>query len=165
MVRFDRDGRYLRLPRRTPTALERRPADADVPVGRRLHERCSAVARPALTATADRALDTGRLQAYDFALDLPAGRREFEARVAPSGPDEVTAIVRDFTDQRAAEAELRRSRARIVEATDEERRRLERDLHDGAQQRLVSVSLALRLLRQAARATRRRDADGDRRGG
>jgi signal transduction histidine kinase len=42
---------------------------------------------------------------------------------------------------------LRRSRARIVEATDAERRRLERDLHDGAQQRLMSVSLALRLLR------------------
>ena len=62
----------------------------------------------------------------------------------------MTAIVRDFTDQRAAEAELRRSRARIVEATDAERRRLERDLHDGAQQRLVSVSLALRLLRRGS---------------
>jgi signal transduction histidine kinase len=37
------------------------------------------------------------------------------------------------------------SRARIVEATDSERRRLERNLHDGAQQRLVSLSLALRL--------------------
>ena len=60
--------------------------------------------------------------------------------------------MRDFTDQRAAEAELRRSRARIVEATDEERRRLERDLHDGAQQRLVSLSLALRLLRKRLEA-------------
>ena len=101
-------------------------------------------------AAAD-ALDTGRLQAYDFALDLPSGRRELEARVAPSGPNEVTAIVRDFTDVRAVEAEVRRSRARIVEATDEERRRLERDLHDGAQQRLVSVSLALRRVRSSAR--------------
>ncbi|CAA9495024.1 MAG: Two-component system sensor histidine kinase [uncultured Solirubrobacteraceae bacterium] len=36
------------------------------------------------------------------------------------------------------------SRARIVVAADEERRRLERDLHDGAQQRLVSIGLALR---------------------
>jgi signal transduction histidine kinase len=107
----------------------------------------------ALRAAAD-ALDTGQLQAYDFALDLPGGRRELEARVSPSGPNEVTAIVRDFTDVRAVEAEVRRSRARIVEATDEERRRLERDLHDGAQQRLVSVSLALRRLqgRLAAQA-------------
>ena len=68
--------------------------------------------------SADRALETGELQAYDFSLSLPTGPRDFEARIAPSGPDEVTAIVRDFTDQRAAEAELRRSRARIVEATD-----------------------------------------------
>ena len=43
--------------------------------------------------------------------------------------------------------ELRRSRARIVEAGDGERRRLESDLHDGAQQHLVGLSLSLRLLR------------------
>jgi signal transduction histidine kinase len=42
--------------------------------------------------------------------------------------------------------ELRGSRARIVEAGDSERRRLERNLHDGAQQRLVALSLGLRLV-------------------
>jgi signal transduction histidine kinase len=41
--------------------------------------------------------------------------------------------------------ELLTSRQRLVTAQDEERRRLERDLHDGAQQRLVSISLALRM--------------------
>jgi signal transduction histidine kinase len=46
---------------------------------------------------------------------------------------------------RAQLAEVRASRARIVQAADEERRRLERDLHDGAQQRLVGLSLRLRL--------------------
>jgi signal transduction histidine kinase len=51
--------------------------------------------------------------------------------------------------------ELRSSRARIVEAGDAERKRLERDLHDGAQQRLVGLSLSLRLLR-----SRVDDADG-----
>jgi signal transduction histidine kinase len=44
-------------------------------------------------------------------------------------------------------ADLRSSRTRIIEAGDAESRRLERDLHDGAQQRLVGFSLALRLLR------------------
>jgi signal transduction histidine kinase len=48
---------------------------------------------------------------------------------------------------RAQLAELRASRARIVSAGDEERRRLERDLHDGAQQRLLSLGLALQLVR------------------
>jgi signal transduction histidine kinase len=46
--------------------------------------------------------------------------------------------------------ELRRSRARIVEATDTERRRIERDLHDGAQQHLVALAVAVRLARQIA---------------
>jgi len=45
--------------------------------------------------------------------------------------------------------EVRASRARIVEAGDLERRRIERDLHDGAQQRLVSLSLELRFARSA----------------
>jgi signal transduction histidine kinase len=44
-------------------------------------------------------------------------------------------------------ADLVASRARLVKAGDEQRRRLERNLHDGAQQRLVSVALALRLAR------------------
>jgi signal transduction histidine kinase len=48
---------------------------------------------------------------------------------------------------RAQLAEVRASRARIVEAGDAERRRLERDLHDGAQQRLLGIRLALRLAR------------------
>ncbi len=46
---------------------------------------------------------------------------------------------------RARVEELRTSRARIVEAGTDERRRLERNLHDGAQQRLVALSLTLRL--------------------
>jgi signal transduction histidine kinase len=90
------------------------------------------------------ALDEDRLQSVDVTLERPGGRRELEIRLAPSGPDEVIAIVRDFTDQRSAEAEVRASRTRIVEASDAERRRVERNLHDGAQQRLVALSLALR---------------------
>ena len=46
-----------------------------------------------------------------------------------------------------ARGQLAASRARLVSAGDEERRRLERNLHDGAQQRLVSVSVSLRLAR------------------
>jgi signal transduction histidine kinase len=42
------------------------------------------------------------------------------------------------------QAELRASRARIVAAADDTRRRIERDLHDGAQQRLVSLTLSVR---------------------
>ncbi len=54
-----------------------------------------------------------------------------------------------------ARSELAASRARIVQAGDAERRRLERNLHDGAQQRLVSLALMLRL------AARRHPGDPD----
>jgi signal transduction histidine kinase len=46
---------------------------------------------------------------------------------------------------RAQLRDVRESRARIIEAADAARRRVERDLHDGAQQRLVTVALALKL--------------------
>ncbi|HET6547628.1 MAG TPA: histidine kinase [Solirubrobacter sp.] len=48
---------------------------------------------------------------------------------------------------RASVQELRASRARIVESADAARRRIERDLHDGAQQQLVALALNLRLAR------------------
>jgi len=53
---------------------------------------------------------------------------------------------------RARLEDLRASRARIVERGDAERRRLERDLHDGAQQRVVSLALSLRLAQLGAEA-------------
>jgi signal transduction histidine kinase len=51
---------------------------------------------------------------------------------------------------RARVEELRASRARVVEAADRERHRIERNLHDGAQERLVSLLLNLKLARRGA---------------
>lgn len=53
---------------------------------------------------------------------------------------------------RAQLAEVQASRARIVAAGDEQRRRVERDLHDGAQQRLVTLALRLQMARAAVDA-------------
>ena len=73
------------------------------------------------------------------------------SRPEPLPPD-TEARVGDFADLVATAianaqtcAELNASRARIVAATDQARRRFERDLHDGAQQRLVSLELQLRI--------------------
>ncbi|HUQ23670.1 MAG TPA: PAS domain S-box protein [Gaiellaceae bacterium] len=55
------------------------------------------------------------------------------------------ALFADITERKRQEEELRASRARIVHAADDARRVLERNLHDGAQQRLVALSLSLRL--------------------
>ena len=54
-------------------------------------------------------------------------------------------------DLRARVEELRVSRLRIIEAGDAARRRIERDLHDGAQQQLVSLALDLRMLKARSR--------------
>ena len=51
----------------------------------------------------------------------------------------------DVTERKEQEEEIRASRTRIIRAGDDARRRLERNLHDGAQQRLVSLSVSLRL--------------------
>ncbi len=70
--------------------------------------------------------------------------------------DMLYGAARDVTERRAeqerlrqAHADLTASRARIVTASDQARRRFERDLHDGAQQRLVSLGLQLRALEAA----------------
>jgi signal transduction histidine kinase len=71
----------------------------------------------------------------------------------PAGTEQRLADFADLVAQALANAEAYRkladSRARIVEVTDNERRRLERNLHDGAQQRLVSLALQLRLIQNA----------------
>jgi signal transduction histidine kinase len=54
-------------------------------------------------------------------------------------------------ESRARMAELRASRERLVAAGDDERRRLERNLHDGAQQRLVALAMQLRFLQSRIR--------------
>jgi signal transduction histidine kinase len=76
-------------------------------------------------------------------------------------PSDAEARLGEFTDLVAtaisnveARSELAASRARIVAATDEERRRVVRDLHDGAQQRLVHTVVTLKLARRAL------DSDG-----
>jgi signal transduction histidine kinase len=70
--------------------------------------------------------------------------RETESRLAS-----FTELVATAIANAESRAELMASRARIVAAADETRRRIERDLHDGTQQRLVSLGFELRAARAA----------------
>ncbi len=72
-------------------------------------------------------------------------------------PDGTEARISEFTDlvgtaiaNAQARADLLASRARIVTAADEARRRIERNLHDGIQQRLVSLALRIRAFQEVA---------------
>jgi PAS domain S-box-containing protein len=82
----------------------------------------------------------GRTRLHGAAIDATARHEAEELR-------------RRLDAEHARAAEIDASRARIVEAGDEARRRLERDLHDGAQQRLVVSCLTLRRAVKQARGT------------
>jgi signal transduction histidine kinase len=92
-----------------------------------------AIVRPILGVAAM----ASRLAGGDLATRMPA-----------TGVGEIGALERSFNSMaqslQQSQAELAASRARVVAAADQTRRRIERDLHDGIQQRLVSLGLELR---------------------
>jgi signal transduction histidine kinase len=90
--------------------------------------------RPLAALVHDPALDPGLVQAAGAAAGMAIENERLHAQV------------------RAQLDEVRASRARIVQAGDEERRRIERNLHDGAQQRLLTLSLALHTARRQLQA-------------
>ncbi len=75
-------------------------------------------------------------------------RGDLSARTPVSGPAEVGELEQAFNTMadslQRSQVELAASRARVVAAADQSRRQIERDLHDGAQQRLVTLALELR---------------------
>ena len=102
-----------------------------------------------------RYLETGQRRIIGRRLEITGMRKdgsEFPVeltitRIPLPGAPVFTGFLRDITERKEAERELRASRVRLVGAQDAERKRLERNLHDGAQQRLVSLALTLRLAR------------------
>jgi len=93
-----------------------------------------------------------KLGAQVWGALVAAGRR---GAPLPAGAASRLTDFADLVAQALANADAYRklaaSRARIVEAADIERQRLERNLHDGAQQRLVSLALQLRLVKASLR--------------
>src|SRR5215470_16243162 len=103
-----------------------------------------------------RYLATGQLRILDRRIEITAMRAdgsEFPAeltvtRTGPAGTPAFTGYVRDITERQRAEQELMASRARLVTASDTARQRVTRDLHDGAQQRLVTTIINLQVAEQ-----------------
>jgi signal transduction histidine kinase len=143
LLRLSADGTYLEL----GGDLSRLANPPETVVGANARDLLPAPIAAQLMAGVATALESGVLATVNYRLRTHLGEeRDFELRIAPVAADEVLAVVRDVTDVRAAMRELRESRARVVAAGDAARRRIERNLHDGAQQRLVTVSLHLHLI-------------------
>jgi PAS domain S-box-containing protein len=113
--------------------------------------------RPAHRKGIARFLESGVPVILDRRLELTAMHRngaQFPVeltitRIPLPGLPTFTGYLRDITERRTAEEELRASRARLVEVADAERARIQRNLHDGAQQRLTAVLLNLGRLRDS----------------
>ncbi|MEV6926750.1 CHASE3 domain-containing protein [Dactylosporangium sp. NPDC051485] len=120
-----RSGRPIRLAGpRSADFLQQEFGDASI---------CSAIGAPVLVA----GRTWGALKALSTCAE-PLEEHDAE-RAA-----EFTELVASAIANSQARADLTASRARVVAATDESRRRIERDLHDGTQQRLIALLLALR---------------------
>jgi signal transduction histidine kinase len=101
------------------------------------------------TETAIVEQDGERVAAIVYDASLAEERKLLDAVIAAAGF--ALKNERLAAELRARVSELGASRARILEAGDKERRRLERNLHDGAQQRLVALSMQLSLLKARIR--------------
>ena len=169
LFRYEPDGTALLL------AAADEPGLQEMPVGERFSLDGQSVA-----AAVWRTGRAARMDSHDYAAGsaaariralglasgvgapIMAGGQVWGAAIAGSSrsdafPPSAEQRVSDFADlitvaiaNANARAELRASRARIVAAADETRRLIERDLHDGAQQRLVSLGLKLRLAEESA---------------
>jgi signal transduction histidine kinase len=138
------DGALLRLQAAYPAAGD----DAE--------RRCGAIALPArglpdlpgITTAFEVSHAGKRLGALALAKRPGESLTPVEGRLAAQLAAQAGLVLRNagLTDQLMERmAELRASRKRIVEAADSERRRLERNIHDGAQQQLVALSVMARL--------------------
>jgi PAS domain S-box-containing protein len=104
-----------------------------------------------------RYLETGHAAVLDRRLELTGRHKNGSqfpveltiTRIGLPGPPTFTGYLRDISDRKRAEDDLRASRARLVEVADAERQRIQRNLHDGAQQRLTAVLLSLGRVRQS----------------
>ncbi len=126
------------------TFLKKCPADIAVP-----DYNCNE-----LESMCREAIDTGRSTVHEFQY---LGRH-YRTRIIPEYSngeiESVISISEDITQQLRSELELRKLTTRLLKVQDEERRRIGRELHDGATQNISAITLNLRRLQQVTNAHR-----------
>lgn len=108
MVRVRRDGSYHEV--KTPHGFSWLVAPDEL-VGHSAYEVLAPELAGHLMAATHRALDTGTTQVVEYAVTTTQGERYREARVVPLDDDEVISLLRDITERRRAEEEVRRLKA------------------------------------------------------
>lgn len=112
LFRLNRDGVYLAYRGGNPVSLAIPPEEL---IGKTVYNVLPADVADLCLSAIHRALETETLQTIEY--ELPEGTiRRYEARVAANGADEVLAIVRDITDSKQAEEQLRESEEKFSKA-------------------------------------------------
>jgi signal transduction histidine kinase len=104
MLRIDGAGTYLEVRGR----LGELPLQPEQLVGLNVRDVAPPAVADAILACAGRARETGKMHSVEYELELEGATRYCESRMVPSRDGEVVIIMRDFTDKRRADAELRR---------------------------------------------------------
>lgn len=141
MFRIARDGTYIDFSTTEPAQLFAPPERIK---GARITDLLpDPQARRWMQAIAQ-VLDTSVPTSIEHSLVMAGGPRFFEARIVRSAPDEVLSIVRDVTQRKQAEEQIRSAAlakqafaSRIISAQEAERQLLSRELHDGISQLLL----------------------------
>ncbi len=115
-------------------------------IGRTPHEIFSEPVAKERVQRLEEVLRTGRTVRFQYSHDMPRGSFWFEATFSPlrdaaGQTSGVVSFVRDITERRLAERELRKAHRELVRAREHERRRLARDLHDSIGQQAVAIRL------------------------
>jgi PAS domain S-box-containing protein len=105
IFRVARDGTYLDVKADDPSGLL---LPAQELIGRNVRDLLPTDVTRAVLACVERALDSGAVSTVEYELTIGGVERCFESRMVPSGEGEVVTIVRDFTEMRRADTELRR---------------------------------------------------------
>lgn len=118
-----------------------------------------------IDGAACRAIDNGTVEAFDYSLGEGAERRQYEVRMVCCGEDQALGIIRDVTENRRAEEDLRAAAhakqafaSRILKLQESERQHIARELHDAVGQMLLVHKLDAEWIRARASCATARDA-------
>jgi len=133
-----RDGTYVDYHARDPRLLFAPPSAF---LGRQVRDVMPPPLVDVFTDALERACRTGRTIVVEYELPFDDEMRSFEARLVHAGNDRVVSIVRDVTETKRVLALNRDLAGRLIASQEAERRRIARDLHDGACQEVAGAAI------------------------
>lgn len=132
-----RDGTYLDYHARDPSELFAPPEQF---LGKTLREVMPAELAEMMMEAVERSCATNDPVVIEYELTV-SERRYYEARLVPSGNDQVLTIVREVTDARRARELNRALAGRLIVSQEEERQRIARELHDDLSQKIAVLNI------------------------